>query len=124
MDPAGTNRGVRGSGKDVVIVIPRARKHSACKKISRKRNSLTYEPSAVIRGRGCGRGHGCGHRCVGHGHGRGGRGCGGRGRGLVHGRGRGRGHGHVGGGKWGVEEVEPSTCQRVNVQTSKFNFDT
>ena len=105
MDPAGTDRGVRGSGKDDVVVIPRARKHSARKKISRKRNSLTYEPSAVIRGRG--------HR-RGRGRGRGGRGRGRRGRGLVHGRGRGRGRGRVGGGKWGVEEVEPSTRQRSN----------
>ena len=45
-NPAGTDMGVRGSGKDDDIVIPRAKKHSACKKITRKRNSLTYEPSA------------------------------------------------------------------------------
>ena len=46
VDPAGMDMGVWGPGKDDVVVILRARKHSVCKKITRKRNSLTYEPSA------------------------------------------------------------------------------
>ena len=46
MDPAGTDMGVQGSGKDVIIVILHAKKHSACEKITRKQNSLTYKPSA------------------------------------------------------------------------------
>ena len=35
VDPAGTDTGVQGSGKDGVIVNPRASKHSACKKITK-----------------------------------------------------------------------------------------
>ena len=52
MDPAGTdmgmpsghNMGMRGSGKDNVVVIPRASKHSACKKIIRSEILLLMSP--------------------------------------------------------------------------------
>ena len=35
VDPAGTDTGMQGSGKDGVVVNPRASKHSACKKITK-----------------------------------------------------------------------------------------
>ena len=35
VNPAGTDTGVQGSGKDGVVVNPRASKHSACKKITK-----------------------------------------------------------------------------------------